>query len=203
MSATSFDLNLSGQTIDEIEKSIGTPPDDYYVTRVTKVTNDPEYGRLNFEFTITNGIHVGRKLKGTLGNPRLSPNPQESQKRATRWAVRLGLLAKADENKTVPVDYSKAIGKDIVVRVETKEGSKGGKFQEVGYCELWPLEHPDLNGPTRHRLGLPLLPGQSAEAAPKGRGKGKAEPAAPGAASGAPATAPAASSQAIADALFN
>jgi hypothetical protein len=201
--STSFDLNLSGKTIDGIDKSIGYPPDGYYVTKLAAVASDPEYGRLNFEFKISNGIHAGRKLKGSLGNPRLADNPEKSQERARAWAVRLGLLSKADENKTVATDYAKAIGRDVVVKVHTKPGTKGGMFQEVEYCGLWPLDHPDLDGPTRHALGLPLLPGQSAEAAPKGRGGKKAEPTVPGAASGAPATSPAQSSQSIADALFN
>lgn len=201
--STSFDLNLSGKTIDGIDKSIGNPPDGHYVTKLATVASDPEYGRIKFEFQITKGIHAGRKLKGSLGNPRLSDNPEKSQERARAWAVRLGLLSKSDENKTVSTDYAKAIGKEVVVKVHTKAGSSGGMFQEVGYCDLWPLDHADLDGPTRHALGLPLLPGQSATEAPKGRGKGKAAETVPGAASGAPATAPAASSQAIADALFN
>jgi hypothetical protein len=201
MSATSFDLNMTGKTIDGIDKSIGYPPDGHYVTKLAAVALDPEYGRLNFEFQITHGIHAGRKLKGSLQNPRLADNPAKSEDRARAWAVRLGLLSKADENKTVTTDYSKAIGRETVVKVHTKPGSKGGMFQEVEYCGLWPLDHPDLDGPTRHALGLPLLPGQSATEAPKGLGK-KAETV-PGAASGAPATAPAQSSAAIADALFS
>jgi hypothetical protein len=197
MSATAFDINFGGTTIDGVDKSIGNPPDGYYRTKVAKVDLDQEHGRLRFEFEITHGIHAGRRLKGSLGNPRLSDSPEKSMARARAWAVRLGLAKKEDENKTVSMDFAAAVGKPIVVKVATKKGDTGS-WQEVGYCDLWPLEHPDLDGPTRHSLGLQLLPGQSATESPKGRGKGNAVT--PGTASGAPANAQ--SPDAVAAALF-
>lgn len=202
-----WDLNFAGQTIDDVDKSGGNPPDGYYRVKADKVEHDPEDGSMKFSFKITHGVQSGRIVRGKLSNPRFAETPEKAKTIADRakiWAVRMGLVPKDAEGKTANVDFTQAIGRDLVVKVKTRtfDGNKGKvEFQEVEYAGVYPLDHHDLDGPTRTALELPLLPGQSATD-PKAGKQSKSEKATPGALSGSPATPPAASADDIAAKLF-
>lgn len=204
-----WDLNFAGQTIDDVDKSGGNPPDGFYRVNVTEVTNSAEDGSMHFKFKISQGPQAGRHVKGKLSNPRFAETVEKAKTIADRakiWAVRMGLVPKEAEGKTANVDYLKAIGKELVVKLKTRvfDGDKGKvEFQEVEYAGVYPLDHHDLDGPTRTALSLPLLPGQSATDPKAGKQtKAEREKATPGAASGAPGAAPTQTNDQIAAALF-
>lgn len=207
---TNWNLDFGGQTIDAVDKSAGTPPDGYYRAKLTEAMPDDDH-RLEFKFTICHGLQAGRKVSGKLNNPGLADTPEHREsalKKARVWAVRLGLVPKEAEGKVASVNWSLAYGREVVVKVSSKtykkkkdgvETGETGTWQEIDYAGVYPLDHADLNGPTRTELGLPLLPGQSATDPKAGKGNGKSTP---GAVSGAPATAPTQDTQAIVANLF-
>lgn len=203
-----WDLNFGGQTIDDVDKSGGNPPDGFYRCKVHEATTDAEDGSMSFKFKVCYGNQMNRIIKGKLKNPRFAEDPEKAATMASRakiFGVRLGLIKKEDEGKTVNCDYTKAVGVECVISLKSRtfDGRDGGKvtYQDIDYAGIYPLTHQDLDGPTRVSLGLPLLPGQSATDAKAGKPAkgGKVEP---GAASGAPGTPPAQSADQMAAALF-
>lgn len=210
-----WNLDFGGQTIDAVDKSAGTPPDGYYRAKLHEVVPDDD-GRLEFKFKICHGIQTGRTLSGKLNNPQFADTAEHrdsATKKARVWAVRLGLVSKESEGKVAAVNWNLAIGREVVVNVETtkyekKDKNTGAKtgvwttWQEIKYAGVWPLDHVDIDGPTRASLDLPLLAGQSATDPKAGKGKGNGSPA-PGTVSRAPSTAPTESSDSIAAKLFS
>lgn len=206
-----WDLNFAGTTVDDVDKSGGDPPNDYYLAELVGVSANPETGAEEFKFKIDNGVHSGRHVRGVLWNPRFSENAEmaeKSRKRANLWAVRLGLVGADANGKTVSVEFSKAIGwKGIIKKCSyASKNDPSKEFHEIDKygSGIYRLDSPDVDGQTRTKLGLPLLPGQSAtdpkagKAASKG-GKGESLV---GTASGAPGTPPVASADDIAKSLF-
>lgn len=173
-----WDLDFSGETLDQVDKSGGHPPDDYYKVTLAETTENQKDGSQEFVFKITDGPHKGRNVKGKLWNPRFADDAEKGEnakRKAKLWGVRLGLVPKEAEGKTAAIDWHKAVGWSGVVkqntRIDKATGVKGN-FPEVDYAGIYPLDHHDLDGPTRTRLGLTLLPGQSATTAPaSARGK--------------------------------
>ncbi len=172
-----WELDFTGETVDSVDKSGGHPPDDYYRVKLVELPPQTEKWQ-DFIFQITSGLHTGRKVKGRLFDPRFSDTPERAdgaKRKAKLWAGRLGLMKKEHEGKNVPIDWNAAIGWTGVVLQATpkdKDTGKPGKYPEVDYAGIFPIEHVDLDGPTRTRLGLALLPGQSATAPEKStRGK--------------------------------
>jgi hypothetical protein len=208
MSAWNF--NLGGRTAEEIDKLASKPPDGYYVAIFSKLEDDTETLAQKFEFKIDSGLHVGVILRGKLNNPAMADDPKKAEgmvKKALIWAARLGIIDKGAKGD-VTVNFAAALGKKYVVKVKSStftrsDGTTSDPYQEIDYAGIYPLDHADIDGPTRVELGLPLLPGQSATPAVKGKGRAAAAAVVPGAASGAPATAPTQSADAIANSLLN
>lgn len=183
----SWDLDFTGDTLDSVDKSGGHPPDDYYRVTLAETTESQKDGSQEFKFKITSGPHTGRVVKGKLWNPRLADDQEKGEnakRKAKLWAGRLGLMKKEHEGKATAIDWAAAVGWNGVVKQNTRTDKATGKlsdFPEVDYAGVYPLDHQDLDGPTRTRLGLTLLPGQSATAPASARGKKESETTAPAA----------------------
>lgn len=203
-----WDLDFTGKTVDEVDKSGGEPPNGYYRAKLAEVKSNPEDGSEEFVFKISRGPHSNRIVRGKLWNPRFAEDEEKknsAMRKASIWAVRLGLVKKGDEGKLASVEFSSAVGWEGVIKKSSYVSkSNGREYHEVDYAGVYPLDHHDLDGPTRASLDLPLLPGQSATDPKAGKqSKSHSEKTVPGAASGSPATPPAASADDIAKSLFS
>lgn len=206
MSAWNF--NLGGKTAEEIDKAASKPPDGFYLATLSKVEDDSETLAKKFEFKIEGGLHAGVILRGRLNNPSMAdPDKAEGMiKKALIWGARLGLIPKG-ETKIVSIDFNRAVGGRFVVKAKTssykrQDGTMSDTYQEIDYAGIYPLDHADIDGPTRVSLGLPLLPGQSATETGKGKRGANGSHATTPASITAPATPNTQSADAIASSIL-
>lgn len=195
----SWNLNFGGKSAEQIDKESSRPPDGFYLAECIKRETSPEDFSEEFTWKITKGTSAGAIVRGRLNNPAVADTPEKAEsmvKKAKIWAVRLGVVPRDAVLENVTVDWTKAVGWKGVLKIKTRhyekrDGTKG-EITEPDYAGIYPLDHADLDGPTRHALGIDLLPGQSAE--PKARGKNGSTT--------VPTTTPAKSTDALAEALL-
>ena len=185
----SWNLDFTGTTTQEVENQNGNIPDGFHRVKLESTRENTQTGDQEFEFTISHGPFAGRKLRTVkLNNPSLATgNAETVMKKARAWAVRMGVVGADANGKQVSPQWSLAIGKELVVELESQEytkddGSKG-MTQRPKFAGIFPLEHTDIPNHARAVLGLPPIAGNEgvtragAGGGKSSGGKGNAAPA--------------------------
>ena len=131
-----------------------------------------------FTFVVTSTFCKGKRQVSFLNNPDHCSVDSERAgqiKKMRLWFHRLGILSKEDVGKSPIIDPTKPVGKDFVLEIEAptfnKKTGEMGKFPQIAYGGVYPLDHESIPVAVRQQLGLPQLPGQvTTDAAGKAAG---------------------------------
>ena len=156
-----WNLDFTGTTIDDVDKSAGPPPDGYYYARVESTEESLDDGSQSFVFLILKGRCAGKKQKTKINNPAFADDQKKAAaaaKKAQLYAVRLGLVDKGVNGKTASLDWSKAVGKEVVIQIKTQHftGSDGAarEWRDLAFDGIWPADHADVTNDIRVAAGL-------------------------------------------------
>ena len=162
--------NLTGVPKEDLDETNLVP--DFYLVTLAEEGEDNETGAFVLNFRIDGPTFKGAHKKVHLSNPGLAKTQEDGEKQLSRlrkWARRLGLITDADLGKPLAIDFAKAVGKPFVLEIEPprvdKRTGEMGRFPQVAYLGVYPLDHDSITAAERARLGLPLLPGQVAPVA--------------------------------------
>ena len=165
-----IDVDLGGHTAEELEGSAQLPA-GWYLARVCDVHSDQKTGALKVVWEMQSAPWVGARLTDTYNLPALAMTTEALPgliRRLGLFLYRMGLVAKEDMGKRLNLDCAKLIGVQRVLELKrepSKDPAKQGKeYTNVAYGGYWALDRPEIPPAERVRLGLPLLPGQTAPA---------------------------------------
>ena len=168
-----IDVDLTGINSPEELEETAPIEDGFYKAVVASVTQDQKTGALKIHWRIQSPPWVGATLTETVNLPAFC---QESSKikgirdKLNLFLYRMGLIPKDMLGKPNKIDEQKLVGISRVLQIERKVGkdkpSDSRKFSNVCYGCYYTEDRAEIPGHERIRIGLPLLPGQSAEKPP-------------------------------------
>lgn len=157
-----FELDLSGYTDrDQIEAGDSVPVGWYRTSLDEHYEDANKEGQFVFVFKALGGLYDGKKLFYRLQHPGYIDDQKKAQYARSRigmLASRLGLIGDDDLGKSnMGVDFDKAIGQEVVVRVVEQKGREEGAraFIGIGYADVYPPDHPKIPKDVRALLQLP------------------------------------------------
>lgn len=116
-----MDLDLTGIDLDEADKGMTPIPAGWYRAVVGDLWEDHKNpGTLAIEFVMDGGPFDGRKLTERLFDPANSQDAEKAKTTAKRrgiFALRLGLVSREQSGQVVRPDWSKAIGRECIVKI--------------------------------------------------------------------------------------
>lgn len=179
-----FRINMSGKTLEDVERG-NQPPDGYYHVRLDDTYEDhAKHGQQVFKYVILSGVCEGKVLFDRLDDPANAKDATEQENkelRVQRYFKRLGLLGSADEGQDeVMKDPVAAVGNEYVVRVTSREGkdkltgkASGQTFSGVDYFNgVFPLDYPKYKLPRDFPADLKAAVMTGPETDPKKAGNG-------------------------------
>jgi hypothetical protein len=146
----SVNMNLAGVTPDDLEQG-GTPPPGRFHARISDVKHiSDETSYLKFRLAILAGTNPAGA--GTVLFERFFLT-ERAIKRLAILAMRLGLMSRDACGKSIDVNWSLAIGKELIVEVieeeyTNKKGEKA-KSAKLSYGGFWSLDHEDVKNVPR------------------------------------------------------
>lgn len=141
-----IDLDLTGTDEQEVEAS-GTLDPGWYAVMVDDVHEDQKNpGTVLFRFKVTEGPRAGGKIGDRLFHPDNAPDLDKAKTAKTRMALfakRLGLIGSDAFGTQVSLNWSDAVGREAVIKVEKRSYTdKDGVRQETVSVAFAGLFHP-------------------------------------------------------------
>lgn len=174
------ELDLGDDTPETLEHGGQMTPGWKHI-KIEDVYDDPKnQGTLVLLMRVVTGKAKGAPHYERLWSPANAPDEQKAQTARNRrklFAKRLGLIADGDAGKAVQLDWADAIGREALVKIKkevkkNEDGSEGREFVNVGFADIYRLDHPDVPAEALKEAGLPPRGGSAPPAAAAGAPSG-------------------------------
>ena len=163
--------DFTGDTAESMDATRVGP--GWHLATLIACVEDQNTGKMEFSWRMDSPPFRGLYLDESYNNPALCSGSEKEmrgqQQRLNIFLARTGLAKKSDAGKVIKCDPSSAVGVSAVLQVVrdsyTDREGRQRCHNKIAYAGIYPLDHPEIPPAERVRLGLPLLEGQTLDAA--------------------------------------
>jgi hypothetical protein len=165
-----MEIDMSGiHSPEELEDSAPIE-EGFYKATVVSQYQDAKSGALKIVWRIESPPWSGASLTETHNLPGFCQKADALPgliRKLGLFLYRMGLISKEHMGKRLEFDPAKLVGISRVLQIERKVGrdkpADSRKYSNVVYGCYYTEDRPEIPGHERARIGLPLLPGQTAD----------------------------------------